>query len=114
MHSSNAPFVLQVRILSLDPEDCLKSLATQAVNAAPDSLLLLESPSVGVDGTEEGAGAGSLFLHIGTPHPHPHPPPPLWHRQGRQSGLSLYPPPLPHTETHCTTQSPSNVFSRCR
>ena len=55
----------QVRILNLDPEDCLKALATQQVNATPDSLLLLESPAMGVDGTDEGAGAGALFLHIG-------------------------------------------------
>ena len=56
---------LQVRVLSLDPEDCLKVLAVQQVNAAPDSLLLLDSPALGADGTEEGAGAGALFLHIG-------------------------------------------------
>ena len=55
----------QVRILNLDPEDCLKPLATQQVNATPDSLLLLESPAAGADGTDEGAGAGALFLHIG-------------------------------------------------
>ena len=58
-------FDLQVRVLSLDPEDCLKVLAVQQVNAAPDSLLLLDSPALGADGTEEGAGAGALFLHIG-------------------------------------------------
>ena len=52
-------------MLSLDPEDCLKVLAVQQVNAAPDSLLLLDSPALGADGTEEGAGAGALFLHIG-------------------------------------------------
>ena len=56
-----------MRVLNLDPEDCLKSLATQQVNATPDSLLLLESPALGADGTEEGSGAGSLFLHIGRP-----------------------------------------------
>lgn len=56
---------VQVRVLSLDPEDCMKVLAVQQVNATPDSLLLLDSPALGADGTEEGAGAGALFLHIG-------------------------------------------------
>lgn len=52
-------------MLSLDPEDCLKVLAVQQINAAPDSLLMLDSPAFGLEGTEEGAGAGALFLHIG-------------------------------------------------
>ena len=56
-----------MRLLSLDPEDTLKVLAVQAVAAQPDSLLLIDSPALGTDGTEEGAGAGSLFLHIGAP-----------------------------------------------
>ena len=56
---------LQVRVLSLEPEDCLKVLAVQQVNAIPDSLLLLHSPTLGADPAEDTAGAGTLFLHIG-------------------------------------------------
>ena len=56
---------LQVRILSLDPEDALKVAAVQAVDATPESLLMLDSPEAesGADGT--GAGAATLFLHTG-------------------------------------------------
>ena len=55
----------QVRILSLDPEDALKVAAVQAVDATPESLLMLDSPVAesGADGT--GAGAATLFLHTG-------------------------------------------------
>ncbi|KAK9824249.1 hypothetical protein WJX72_008915 [[Myrmecia] bisecta] len=54
-----------VRILSLDPTAPLKQLALQAVQATPESLLLLDSPATGAEGGEEGAGAGALFLHVG-------------------------------------------------
>ena len=33
---------LQVRILSLDPDESMKALGVQAVQAQPDSLLLLD------------------------------------------------------------------------
>ena len=54
-----------MRILSLDPEDALKVAAVQAVDATPESLLMLDSPVAesGADGT--GAGAATLFLHTG-------------------------------------------------
>lgn len=55
-----------VRVLSLDPEDTLKVLATQAVPATPESVLLLDSPLAAAGGAgEEGAGAGALFLQVG-------------------------------------------------
>ncbi|KAL4425697.1 hypothetical protein ABPG75_009713 [Micractinium tetrahymenae] len=54
-----------VRVLSLDPDSTLKVLATQAVGATPESVLLLDSPSAGKEGTDEGAGAGALFLQVG-------------------------------------------------
>ncbi|GAB4816845.1 hypothetical protein N2152v2_003891 [Parachlorella kessleri] len=54
-----------VRVLSLDPEDTMKVLATQAAPATPESVLLLDSPSAAVSGSEEGAGAGALFLQVG-------------------------------------------------
>lgn len=56
---------MQVRIISLDPEDTMKVLGVQAVQSTPESLLLLDSPLVGASGTEEGRGVGALFLHIG-------------------------------------------------
>lgn len=40
----------------------MKVLAVQQVGAAPDSLLLLDSPT-GADGSDD--GASTLFLHIG-------------------------------------------------
>ena len=54
-----------MRILSLDAEDALKVAAVQAVDATPESLLMLDSPVAesGADGT--GAGAATLFLHTG-------------------------------------------------
>lgn len=57
-----------MRILSLDPEDALKVAAVQAVDATPESLLMLDSPVAesGADGT--GAGAATLFLHTGAHH----------------------------------------------
>ena len=54
-----------MRIISLDPEDTMKVLGVQAVQATPESLLLLDSPAMGAGGTEEGRGVGALFLHIG-------------------------------------------------
>ena len=54
-----------IRVLSLDPEDTLKVLAVQAAGAAPESLLMLDSPAAGAGGGAEGAGAGALFLHAG-------------------------------------------------
>eukprot|EP00884_Botryococcus_braunii_P014213 jgi/Botrbrau1/22793/Bobra.0132s0119.1 len=54
-----------VRILSLEQEDCLKALSSQQLTSPAESLLFLESPSMGQTGTEEGAGVGALFLHIG-------------------------------------------------
>ena len=56
---------MQVRIISLDPEDTMKVLGVQAVQSSPESLLLLDSPAMGTSGTEEGRGVGALFLHIG-------------------------------------------------
>jgi len=55
----------QVRVLSLDPEDALKVAAVQAVDATPESLLMLDSPVAesGADGAA--AGAAALFLHTG-------------------------------------------------
>jgi splicing factor 3B subunit 3 len=56
-----------VRLLSLDPGDSLRALATQAVGADPESVLLLDSPAAGRGGGagDEGAGAGALFLQVG-------------------------------------------------
>lgn len=50
-----------VRILDLDPENCLKVLALQATPAVPDHLLILqqESPGLGAD------GEAGLCLHVG-------------------------------------------------
>lgn len=56
---------MQVRMISLDPEDTMKVLGVQAVQSTPESLLLLDSPAMGTSGTEEGRGVGALFLHIG-------------------------------------------------
>jgi len=55
----------QVRILGLDQENCLATLAVQAVPAVPASLLIIDSPGAGDTANEEDAGAGSLFLHTG-------------------------------------------------
>uniref|UniRef100_A0A7S0MU40 DNA damage-binding protein 1 n=1 Tax=Pyramimonas obovata TaxID=1411642 RepID=A0A7S0MU40_9CHLO len=56
-----------VRILSLDPDNCLAMLATQAVAAAPESLLMLDT---GIGESEQEADASmaeaaTLFLNIG-------------------------------------------------
>ena len=53
-----------VRIISLDPSDCLQPLALQALPEAPDSLAIVE-----MGGVESGEGvpssSGRLYLHIG-------------------------------------------------
>lgn len=54
-----------VRLLSLDPGDGLRALTTQVMNDVPESVLLLDSPSLGREGTEEGGGAGALYLQVG-------------------------------------------------
>ncbi|KAK7357975.1 hypothetical protein VNO80_17273 [Phaseolus coccineus] len=53
-----------IRILSLDPDDCMQALSVQSVSAAPESLLFLEvQASVGgEDGADHPA---SLFLNAG-------------------------------------------------
>ncbi|KAK3409052.1 spliceosome-associated protein 130 A [Eucalyptus grandis] len=53
-----------VRILSLDPDDCLQILSVQSVSAAPESLLFLEVQASigGEDGADHPA---SLFLNAG-------------------------------------------------
>jgi len=67
LRSSRWPRAAQVRVLSLDPEDALKVAAVQAVDATPESLLMLDSPvaEAGADGAT--AGAAALFLHTGAP-----------------------------------------------
>jgi hypothetical protein len=58
--------VVQVRILSLAPEDVMSVLAVQAVPNVPDSLLLIDSTAADISGKgEDAAGAGGLFLNIG-------------------------------------------------
>ena len=60
---------MQVRILTLDPEDVMGVLAVQAVPNVPDSLLLIDSTAAEISGKgEDAAGAGGLFLNIGA-HP---------------------------------------------
>lgn len=54
-----------VRLLSLDPGDGLRALSTQVMADTPDSVLLLDSPATGREGTDEGAGAGALYLQVG-------------------------------------------------
>jgi hypothetical protein len=52
---------MQVRILSLDPEDMMSALA-----AVPESLLFIDSPAADIAGKgEDASGAGGLFLNIG-------------------------------------------------
>lgn len=55
-----------VRIISLDPQDCLSPLSMQALPAAPESLCIIEMG--GFDAKEEGhesSMASGLFLNIG-------------------------------------------------
>ncbi|MCI33698.1 splicing factor 3B subunit 3-like, partial [Trifolium medium] len=53
-----------IRILSLDPDDCMQTLSIQSLSSAPESLLFLEvQASVGgEDGADHPA---SLFLNAG-------------------------------------------------
>jgi splicing factor 3B subunit 3 len=53
-----------IRILSLDPDDCMQILSVQAVSSPPESLLLLEvqASSGGEDGADHPA---SVFLNAG-------------------------------------------------
>ena len=52
--------------MSLDPEDVMSVLALQAVQAVPESLLLIDSPAADIGGkAEDAVGAGALFLNIG-------------------------------------------------
>lgn len=61
-----ACMLVQVRILSLDPEDMMSALAVQMVNAVPESLLFIDSPAADITGKgEDTTGAGGLFLNIG-------------------------------------------------
>eukprot|EP00775_Hariotina_reticulata_P013008 gene13008-13137_t len=50
-----------VRILSLEDGTQLRAVATQAVNAVPESLLMLHGAGAG----DASAGDASLFLHVG-------------------------------------------------
>ncbi|EDO49217.1 predicted protein [Nematostella vectensis] len=53
-----------VRIISLDPQDCLTPLSMQALPAMPESLCIVEMG--GKEGAEsEGGSMGGLFLNIG-------------------------------------------------
>lgn len=53
-----------VRIISLDPSDCLSPLSMQALPAPPESLCIVEMG--GSEATEEETGSqGQLFLNIG-------------------------------------------------
>lgn len=53
-----------IRILSLDPDDCMQILSVQSVSSPPESLLFLEVPASigGEDGADHPA---SLFLNAG-------------------------------------------------
>ncbi|KAJ6801697.1 splicing factor 3B subunit 3-like [Iris pallida] len=53
-----------IRILSLDPDDCMQVLSVQSVSSAPESLLLLEvqASTGGEDGADHPA---SVFLNAG-------------------------------------------------
>lgn len=39
-------------------------VCVQAVGATPESVLMLDSPQSGREGTDEGAGSGALFLQV--------------------------------------------------
>jgi len=55
-----------VRIISLDPGDCLSPLSMQALPASPESLCIVEMGGHEVkDDTEGGGSKGGLFLNIG-------------------------------------------------
>lgn len=53
-----------VRIISLDPQDCLSPLSMQALPASPESLCIIEMG--GFESKEDGEGmVGGLYLNIG-------------------------------------------------
>lgn len=57
-----------VRIISLDPQDCLSPRSMQALPSSPESLCLVEmgiADSIETDSGEQQKGAGSLHLNIG-------------------------------------------------
>jgi splicing factor 3B subunit 3 len=55
-----------VRIISLDPGDCLSPLSMQALPASPESLCIVEMGGHETkDDTEGGGSKGGLFLNIG-------------------------------------------------
>lgn len=54
-----------VRIISLDPSDCLSPLSMQALPASPESLCIVEMGGHEAKDDTEGSSLGGLFLNIG-------------------------------------------------
>jgi len=54
-----------VRIISLDPQDCLQPLSMQALPAASESLIIIEMGGGKDDLMTEGPSLGGIFLNIG-------------------------------------------------
>ncbi|CAI9716004.1 splicing factor 3B subunit 3 [Octopus vulgaris] len=55
-----------VRIISLDPSDCLSPLSMQALPAPPEALCIVEMGNAEtIEETREGGSQGGLFLNIG-------------------------------------------------
>eukprot|EP00118_Oscarella_pearsei_P025484 m.308260 g.308260 ORF g.308260 m.308260 type:complete len:1220 (+) comp43647_c0_seq1:82-3741(+) len=54
-----------VRIISLDPVDCLSPLSMQALPAPSESLCIIEMGGESADGDTGNIGIGGLFLNIG-------------------------------------------------
>ena len=52
-----------VRVISLDPQDCLQPLSMQALPATPESLCIVEMAMGGLE--SESGRLGGLFLNIG-------------------------------------------------
>ena len=52
-----------VRVISLDPQDCLQPLSMQALPATPESLCIVEMAMGGLE--SESGRIGGLFLNIG-------------------------------------------------
>jgi len=52
-----------VRVISLDPQDCLQPLSMQALPAMPESLCIVEMAMGGLE--SESGRLGGLFLNIG-------------------------------------------------
>lgn len=52
-----------VRVISLDPQDCLQPLSMQALPATPESLCIVEMAMGGLE--SETGRLGGLFLNIG-------------------------------------------------